>query len=432
VRKPTIDRRGEALLFLWEEQGVGIALDLLHERSDGIHGEITVQRENGPGSAGHIHWARINLSSTTARDGLEKALVKKTKDDRGECSYEWNLMIEYACSVAAKRHREGDPFVSLRDMPVPPKLTYLLDKMIPVGQTSLLYSSGGSGKSLIAMAIAVAVSSGYPLPGGLRPLQKTKVLYLDYETDEEEQRLRLEWIRAGMLLPEVPDIICRHQTRPFVDDLARIRREVDTQGIGLVIVDSIAYALGGSAMDADYVIAAFNGLRSLGNQVSRLVIAHIPKAEKGAQQASIYGSVFFENAGRSVWEVRSETENDGITMGLFQRKANWGKKFAPFGLRFVFDDVAESLTIQHHAIEDDPELASHGSVSFQILAALRSGKRTPKQLQADIGGNLDTVRKTLLRLEKRQDVLSFPPLSGGPGSEKSYALALRNGTNGRF
>jgi hypothetical protein len=427
-----IERRGEAVFFLWQDSGVGIALDLLHERSDGIHGEITVQRETGPNQQGHIHWARINLSSTTARDGLRKVLHGKTKDDLGNSSYEWEPMIEYACSVAAKRHREGDPFVSLRDMPVPPKLTYLLDKMIPVGQTSLLYSSGGSGKSLIAMAIAVAVSSGYPLPGGLRPNQKTRVLYLDYETDEEEQRLRLEWICNGMFLSEVPDIICRHQTRPLVDDLGRIRREIDAQSIGLVIVDSIAYALGGSAMDADYVIAAFNGLRSLGNQVSRLVIAHIPKAEKGAQQASIYGSVFFENAGRSVWEVRSETENDGITMGLFQRKANWGKKFAPFGLRFVFDDVGESLSIENHAIEDDPELASHGSVSFQVLAALRAGKRTPKQLNVDLGVNLDTIRRTLIRLEKRQEILSFPPLTAGPGSEKSYALPHLNGTSGRF
>ena len=48
MNKPTIARRGEALMFLWEAQEIGIALDLLHERSDGIHGEITVQREQGP------------------------------------------------------------------------------------------------------------------------------------------------------------------------------------------------------------------------------------------------------------------------------------------------------------------------------------------------------------------------------------------------
>lgn len=431
MKTPTIEKRGQSIVFTWPESEVGIALDLLYERNDGIHGEITVQREFGPNLNGHMHWARINLSSTTARDSLRKVLIGKTKDAMGGCPYDWEPMIEYACSVAAVRHREGEPFVHLAAMPVPPKVTYLLGKMLPVGQTSLIYSKGGSTKSLLALAIGASVSSGVILPGGLVPSMRTPVLYLDYEAGEEEQSVRLEWLRKGMGLATTPDVICRYQQRSIASDINRLRREVDEEKVGLVIVDSIAYGLGGgSAMDADVVIEAFTALRSFGNKVTRLVIAHIPKADKEQRAASIYGSVFFENAGRSVWEMRAEDEEDGVSVGLFQRKSNWGKKWPPIGLRFRFDDEGEQVVIRPYNVEDDPELASHGSVSYQILATLRSGSRTPKQVADETGASFNTVKTTLLRLEKRGEVIALNATRGGPGNEKLYGLVHKNGSRG--
>lgn len=424
MRTPTIEKRGESICFLWG--GLQMSLDYLHERSDGIHGEITVQHETAPDRLGHIHWARINLSSTTARDSLKKVLVSKTKDDLGNVPFEWEPMIEYACSVSAKRHREGEPFVRLRSLPLPPTTSYLLGPMLPSGQTSIIYSQGGSGKSLLSLAIGVAMQEGVILPSGLIPAKRLQVLYLDYESDEDEQRTRLEWLARGLGLSETPDIICRHQIRALKDDITRIKREVDVENIGLVIVDSIAYALGGSAMDADIVIEAFNALRSLGPKVTRLVIAHIPKADKEQKVGSIYGSVFFENAGRSVWEMRAELENDGVSLAMFQRKSNWGKKSAPFGLQFQFDDEDRSVLVRGVNVENDSELIIHATVAYQLTAALRSGRRTPRQLADDISGNVDSIRRTLLRMEKRGEVIAISA-GTGPTAEKFYGLVHSNG-----
>ncbi len=425
MKTPTIEKRGDSLCFVWGS--VGIALDYLHERSDGIHGEITVQHEVAPDRYGHIHWARINLSSTSARDSLRKVLIGKTKDDLGNVPYEWEAMIEYACSVSARRHREGEPFIWLNEKPLPPAVSYLIGPMLPSGQTSIIFSAGGSGKSLFSLSIGLAMAEGIILPSGLRPAKRLRVLYLDYESDDDEQRTRLEWLANGMGLTSTPNILYRHQTRPIVDDIARIKKVVDEEEIGLVILDSIAYALRGSAIDADVVIEAFNALRSLGSKVTRLVIGHIPKADKDQKVGSIYGSVFFENAGRSVWEMRVELENDGVSMAMFQRKSNWGKKSPPFGLRYRFDDEQSAVMVYDHEVEGDSALITHASMSYQLTAALRQGKRTTRQLADDITGNVDSVRRTLQRMEKRGEIVSIGVNGNGPTAEKFYGLIHLNG-----
>jgi hypothetical protein len=54
------------------------------------------------------------------------------------------------------------------------------------------------------MFVAVAVATGYPLPGGLGPEEAGNVLYLDYEDGAEEHARRLRKISRGMGV-DVPD-----------------------------------------------------------------------------------------------------------------------------------------------------------------------------------------------------------------------------------
>lgn len=428
IGTPEIDATEDSVTFIWRDQGAGIGFAFLYERQDGLHGEVSVTAHvDGMLKPVHIHWARINLSSTTARDNLVKFLVKRTSEDGGRaCRYDWAAMVEYACTVAAQRFRDGEPFVDLASVPRPPRMAYLVEKLLPKGQTSVIYSRGASGKSLLAMAVAMAVSRGKALPSGLLVPHAANVLYLDYETDVDEQRLRLDYLWRSLKGEPLPNVIYRRQTRPLAADVQRIRAEVRSRDIGLVIVDSIAYAMGGSAMDAEIVIGAFNALRMLGDQCTRLVVAHIPKAEKDSTQASIFGSVFQENAGRSVWELRSTDETDGIAMGLYLRKKNWGKGFDPVGLRFTFDDARESVELKNLVIEDDPELVSHGSLSYRLLAALRSGSLSTKRLIEETGGDSESIRRTLRRLSSRGEIVQIGANGAGRGADPQWGLAAVN------
>ena len=433
VDKPEIIAAGNRITFLWHAQGVGIAFDHLREiygsLMGGLNGEVTVSglsahgKLNGNGE--HIYWARHNLSSGSAREELARLLKKRTpaEDNPKVSIYPWDDMLEYACTAAARRWRAGEPFVDLATMQRPERAGFLVEKLLPRGQTSVLYSRGGAGKSLMSLALCVAVTTGTSLPGGLRPTAIAPTLYLDHESDEEEQRLRLEWLAKGLGLSTLPSIICRHQTRPIAADLDRIKAEVDEKGIKLVVLDSIAYSLGGSPQDEELVIAAFNALRTLGTDVSRIVVAHIPKGQKDSQQASIFGSVFHENAGRSIWEVISTENRDGFSLALYHRKRNWGKRLAPIGLRFVFDDPAESVRIEATSVEDDPELLSHDTATAQILAALRKGKLTINGMADATGLKRPAVAEGVRRLTAKGEISLVDPGGRGRGNESSYGLA---------
>lgn len=423
IGRPDVEIDGPRVAFTWKDQHVGIAFDYLNERTDGLHGEIRITAIDASGRAtGHIHWARINLSSTTARKSLVDVITKQTRHDDGECPYDWPQLAEYACTVAAQKYREGEPFIDLADVPRPPRMQYLVEKLLPKGKTSVIYSRGASGKSLLSLSIAMGVSRGRSLPSGLVVQERANVLYLDYETDEEEQRLRLDYLWRALKNEPLPSVRYRRQTRMLMNDIDQIKREVKRQQIGLVVVDSIAYAMAGKAIDTEVVIGSFNALSSLGPECTRLVIAHIPKADKESKEATIFGNVFQENGARSIWELRSTDENDGISMGLFQRKQNWGKKFDPIGLRFTFDDVKESVELKSHVIEDDPELVAHGSLSYRLLSALRTGVQSTSELAEAAGDSRESVTRTLRRLAERGTIVRFESNGKGRGQEQRWGL----------
>ena len=425
IGQPEVTFDDNCCTVLWQDEGVGFAFESLQERRDGLHADLEVQAiVPGREKPGHIHWARLNLASTSGREGLLKACFKKTSDDGGKTSrYDWEDLIEYACTITAKKFREGEPIINLAELPRPDKFGYLVEKIMPKGQTSAIFSRGASGKSLLAMAIAMAVSEGYNLPSGLKVTSTEKVLYLDYETDAEEQRLRLDYLWKARKGSALPNIFYRRQLRALADDIAFIKAEVKRLNIGLVVVDSIAYAMAGKAMDPEVAIQTFNALRSLGPAVTRLVIAHIPKADKEQKESSIFGSVFQENAARSIWEMRSTEMQDGIAIGLFMRKKNWGKGFDPIGLRFTFDDLNEAVMLHHFVIADDPELASHSTLTFRLVSALRSGSKSERELTDETGGTSETIRRTLTRLEARGEIVRIGTNGTSRGSDRTWGLA---------
>ena len=86
-------------------------------------------------------------------------------------------------------------------MEVPGPRRYLLKDLILAAYVTLLYGDGGVAKSLLALALAVAVAGGSGKWLG-REVERCPVLYVDFELDAEEQARRVhhlcrgqEWIR---------------------------------------------------------------------------------------------------------------------------------------------------------------------------------------------------------------------------------------------
>jgi len=407
---PIVRREDERIFCLWMEQGLGIGFEQLREKPDGLHGELSVQTIDASGGKnGHIHWARLNLSSTSARLALARFLATRVK--RG--AVDWHSLIEYACTATALKFREGTPAEGLSTVTTPPDKRYALYPMLPLGQTCVLYGDGGSGKSLLAMSIAIAMATQHPLPSGFRPMLSCSALYLDYETNKEEQASRLRLLSRGFGLVDAPEVHYRQLVRPLADDLQSLREDMRRIRPGLLIVDSIAPACGGEPESAEVILRFMNTVREIGPSTTRLILSHISKSDMEKRRARPFGSSFTRNMARSCWEIRrsNEEEMDSLTVGLFHDKSNEDRLHGARAITFGFE-VEDRITMTTSEIADSPDLAASSSLASRIRSALRSGAKTLRDLAEELEAkpkSLDTV------LRRMRDVMQIDRAEGRGG-----------------
>ena len=393
---PIIRREDDRIFCLWMEQGLGIGFESLREKPDGLHGEVSVQTIDATMvKSGHVHWARLNLSSTSARLALARFLATRVKQGK----VDWHSLIEYACTATAQAFREGKPAIALSTVPPVLDRPYALFPLLPLGQTCVLYGDGGSGKSYIALSLALSLATLHGLPSGLRPQIQGCTLYLDYETDSQEQSRRRTLLSTGLGLPEPPEVHYQRMERPLADDLQRIKSDVRRLRPVLLIVDSIAPACGGEPESAEVILRFFNTIRELAPDSTRLILSHISKGDLDKRRARPFGSAFTRNMARSCWEVRREDqeESDALTLGLFHDKSNEDRLHSPRGLTFSFE-FPDRVTIKGSDVTDSPELAASTRLSSRLRVALRSGARTLKELAEELDAKPDTLRRTLYRM----------------------------------
>jgi hypothetical protein len=390
---PTVERHGDDFAYTWRSREAVITVERIREHSDGTHAETTVTV-----SGTEIHWGRLNLVSTSAREQLVKKLTQVLPDDEEGDPIPWRAMLERVCRDTTKAARMGSPAVLLR----PQQATgpsFLVEPFLPLGDTSVVFADGGSGKGWKALTLALAAMNALSLPGGIRfaATRPTHVLYADWESTQADLEDRV-WLLARGLGCHADGLHYRRMDRALADDAAALRADVSRLGVGLVIVDSLAPACGPEPEGADAVTRTFNARRSLGPNVTRLVIAHVSKA--GAEQrgpAKPYGSAFVWNLARSVWELRrGEDDSDGLVMAAYHRKANRGKLHPPIGLRFTF--APDSVALASTDLADSPDLLARGSVPQRIRTVLRPGALTTAEIAEAIGAPEDTVSRNLRRM----------------------------------
>lgn len=411
-------REGDTFAYVWGRLGYAITFDCLVEERYGLRGEIRVETSSvseQTGRPGHLYQARYNLSDGPERDKVAKVL--SARDER----VPWRDMLEVACVTTLRAFREGAALSDLsRTVPTPQRYLDTLG-IVPVGETSVLYGDGASCKSFVALAYALAVRTGCSV-GPFEPTEQCGVLVLDWETTEDEQAERLHRLCMGLGIRNVPAFHYRPMWRPLAEDQTAVRRLVGECGATLVLVDSIAPAMGGE-VGSEQAIPFFNALRSLGPGVTRLVVSHVSKADAHQQTGpgDPYGSVFVRNLSRSAWAAKATPDGDGlgVEVGLFHTKANRGPLRRPVGVRFEFEDPAGPVTLRRVDVLDNPELVQHASLGDRIYAALREGSLSTDEIVERTGATKASVLRTLLR--RRDEIVR---LTGGPGRGNTATWGL--------
>jgi hypothetical protein len=382
--KPTHNNNAGIHTLTWPDYQIGMRVDRIRESREHLTAEVFL-KTTLPGVNTHLTQARHNLTSITARNSLARMLEERLP------GLPWGEIIEQGFVSVIDQHREGAPLIRLGELPPQERVAYRVKPLLVERQANLLYGAGSTLKSYLAQYMSVLVES--PLDHNGLEVEPGKIMYLDFETDEHEVAERIRMIQAGLGIAAPTDVLYRYGRVSLADDIENIQRLLmENDGITMLVIDSIGSACGGEPESADIVLRYFNALRSL--NITTLSIDHANK------ENVLFGSVYKFNAARSVWETRKVQEpGDGfVTVGLYHRKMNSGQLIKPLAFQFSFDPDMVTVTTADPGAE--PDLRKGLSGPQQVLAILRRGAKTTKELAEEMETSEGAIRTFVTRLDQ--------------------------------
>lgn len=363
---------------------VTMVFDRLTDARGGVSAEMTVML----GAMELLAGVDVGLKSDTGQTKLAGSLKALA------AAIPWKLLLQKACTLVLRRHREGEPLRILTvDTPIEP-LTFQINPLVFRGKATVLFGDGGLGKSSLALLCAMCISTGETV-AGIAALPGI-ALYLDYEDSYDVHVRRMQAIAACH--PDLARADVRYQacTEPLVNLTHTLLRRIQAEGITFVVLDSLAAATGGDA-GAEAATKVFRAIRTM--NIGTLIIAHIPKSPGEGQEPSIYGSVFHKNFARSTWEIRKEQEvgEDTAILGLFNRKSNLSRTHLPFGLKVTQNEDNTLLMYEPYDLSQAAELKQSLPWPNQIRNLLESDRvpRSSKDIADELGAPLASIKAVL-------------------------------------
>lgn len=393
VTPPELRREGLDLALVWPN-GIRFALTAIRDGRDGVRGELTVTRQGR-----RLSWGAVALSSLPGREGLRKKLDALAPEIR------WGEYLEETAFQLTEAARQDEPLVTPTGFAASPTRE-LLPRLLYEGEPTLVYADGDTGKSLFALAVAAAVHSGVGLPVGLKPARAVPVAVLDWETTSDTAETRVGPLARGLGI-DPPAIVYKRMARPLADVAAPLAAEFARRGIGLVIIDSMMFAVasGNGAAFHEPITGFFNSLRLFAPAAS-LVISHVTNdAVKNGGPARPFGGAFAFNGPRLVWEAKRDHDVDDATAIVFTCKKanNLPRKPDPFGLRF--EPGNGTITVYPFDLTDAaPATLAGASIIYRVRVALGSGPQSLANLAGVLSAKPDSVRKALQRLRSKGQV----------------------------
>lgn len=320
--------RRDGMGWLWEAgQGLTLRVDYLTARSDELYGEIRVMRNES-----HLHMARFNLSSTTSRATLVRALETQTRG----MEIPWGRLVEQFCVGVLERERAGGETRYASAAPQR-RMQYLIDHLVIRGKTNMLFAPGGSGKGFLTVGLCCAVMSQM----GLAHLttMEAKPFYFDWEDDFETFEDRLNMVARGFGV-DVPAVPYRRMRGLAADRINEMARAMADAGADFGVIDSFSAAGGTTSERSSWDTIAHRMFDALDQvpDVTWLLIDHVTGDKLNDPAGKAFGSVQKMNRVRNAWEMRSEQEpgSDTVYMKLFDAKWNHTGKRKPMALRMTF------------------------------------------------------------------------------------------------
>lgn len=260
---------------------------------------------------------------------------------------------------------------------------FVWEGYLPSGEVAMFGAHGGTGKSTLALMLAVSVAIGRSLFGAT--VRQGNALFVSLEDGPNIVRHRLAHICKfwsvdpssldGTLQivdgTEYPELFSA-ETRgggKTTDTYSELRRLIQTQKVSLLVVDNASDAYGGDEIQRRQVRAFIRALGELAklSGCAVLLLAHVDKItsrNKNAQGGEGYsGSTAWHNSVRS--RLFMTRHNDGNLL-IEHHKSNLGKLQAPIKLQWPDGKLPMLME------EDDYGQSGHDRVSGRLEDAKAS------------------------------------------------------------
>ena len=387
---------------MWEEQGITAMVEQPAKDRERIKCRLTIKTT----SHGYLYGPiSFDLLSGTKRLEAVRALKQRQDED-------WATILEYVCRLAVSSLESSSDFVDMTtyQRTEEKRNTWLIDGFLAKNKPTLIYADGGTGKSMFTVALAMSVASGLNIIPELEVNESTggSVVYLDWEAELEDHDDRTQWICNGLDSNKwsvndfnIHYIRCR--TSIFQMQI-QIQKRIEETGAQLLVVDSLVPSVDSDANDADTARRFYQVLRSL--DIPSLIISHTTKNPGDVDsKAKPFGSAYWWNQARSVWEIRKEqSAGDNYTdLAIINRKSNNWSIVEPIGVRMITEDMQSSepkVTFEPITLAtQNNSLSKVVPIKARIMSLLNGTIEgmSVKDIADELEENMDSVRQALRR-----------------------------------
>lgn len=288
----------------------------------------------------------------------QEAFHQQKQQQKQERLNDFAQMQDVSQAGGQQGHGEATEIAPIRleslilDLNIPPESDdcgWALANWLPFGEVTLLAGHGGSGKSYVALVLAVHVALGLPF-GGVETTQ-SRVLFVSCEDSGRIVKQRLSRIADGMMeslanvgqsldILDLSDIDATLYVANSYDKTcqatvrtAELMQLVKSRNYGLIIVDNASETFGGNEINRQevrgFVRMLRTGLADISSSV--LLLAHINKisATNGGKE-DYSGSTAWHNSVRSRISLGQGKVKDQLL--LTHQKSNYGKLQEPIAL----------------------------------------------------------------------------------------------------
>jgi hypothetical protein len=221
----------------------------------------------------------------------------------------------------------------------PEPLRWVIENLIPEGDTGLLVGSGGVGKGHLIQQLALAIATGFPF-GPFRVPERSGVLYCSWEDDRRELHRRFQAATRALWLRHVPEDEAEYLRRylhiadlvgvqiklgsELGDALAHRTRQIEN--CKTIILDPLAHMLPADMPGSLNTQEGAGHVHALANQIRKatgcsvILVHHVSKDAKKAGKemtdTAATGSQQLVDLARFVINVRAMDSADVVERGL--------------------------------------------------------------------------------------------------------------------